>query len=246
MRRNYAGQITKDYLKKLGVEYVAPQGTCVIRNGRSVNISISKKAKKPYGKVTFYDSELRQNTPKELRNAKTGVVVIDIHVLNYVWNKADKPAGMIIDHIDNNPLNNDISNLQCITPKENVNKEKTNWNVYELKCKLDRPLSYYEDKLKYFEEQYEAAKEAHDAKLTHKFRTQVCQTRARIRYYNAHKEDFHSRKEELALLKRELDAAHKYWKEAREYYGEKDEYVLKLWGEWKLAIAKYYNLLKKK
>ena len=32
---------------------------------------------------------------------------------------------MVVDHIDNNPLNNDLSNLQVITHRENISKDKT-------------------------------------------------------------------------------------------------------------------------
>lgn len=39
--------------------------------------------------------------------------------LNYI---ADIPAGYVVDHIDNNSLNNSIDNLQCISRADNTKK----------------------------------------------------------------------------------------------------------------------------
>ena len=42
----------------------------------------------------------------------------------YVWEQEHGPIpnGLQVDHIDGDPLNNDISNLQLLTPKDNSNK----------------------------------------------------------------------------------------------------------------------------
>ena len=40
----------------------------------------------------------------------------------YAWFVGDVPAGMQVDHIDNDPLNNDPANLRLVTPKENIRK----------------------------------------------------------------------------------------------------------------------------
>lgn len=40
----------------------------------------------------------------------------------YAWFKGPVPAGMDVDHIDNNPFNNELDNLQLLTRKENINK----------------------------------------------------------------------------------------------------------------------------
>jgi hypothetical protein len=39
-----------------------------------------------------------------------------------------KPCGykIVVDHIDNNPLNNNVENLQLITPRENTSKDRKN------------------------------------------------------------------------------------------------------------------------
>lgn len=53
---------------------------------------------------------------------------------------------------------------------------------------MSRPLSYYEDKLKRYQDLYEQAKLAHDAKTVHKLRSNLSATKARIRYYLQHME----------------------------------------------------------
>lgn len=42
------------------------------------------------------------------------------------------PDGYDIDHIDNNPMNNDFSNLQCIPHSENIRKRTGHNNHYQI------------------------------------------------------------------------------------------------------------------
>src|SRR5580704_10801253 len=44
-------------------------------------------------------------------------ITISLH--RYRWSKAHGPIpeGAIIHHSDGNPLNNDVANLECVTPK---------------------------------------------------------------------------------------------------------------------------------
>lgn len=46
-----------------------------------------------------------------------------LHQIVWVWFKGPVPEGLEIDHIDNNKLNNAISNLQLLTPHQNNMKE---------------------------------------------------------------------------------------------------------------------------
>ena len=243
--RVYAREVTKEYLQKLGVEHVSTDGTEVIVFGqvaRLIPAKNNKQGTRHYYNVRLYDEESDR------------IFDAGVHVLNYVWNKATKPQGMIIDHIDNNADNNDISNLQCITPRENVNKERSGWHTSEIKCQLSKPRSYYENKLAGYELAYEQAKKDHDAKTAHLMRCNTYQMRARLRYYDSHIEEARAIQEakelkekqqreyhERAQTKRELqyavDRARKFYKQVRDAYGEDDEYVKKCWGEWKLAIA---------
>lgn len=208
-KRIYAQTITKDYLKKLGITDVTPDGLHVYKNGEEVHQSKTRSGKKYYLSVGLYDPERRQALPVEERKSSSGQFVLGVHVINYVWNSGkDKPQGVVIDHVDNDPFNNHIDNLQPKTPKENLHKEHKDWCTGQTKCKLNKPLSFYEDKLAMYLEKYEAAKKAHDSKLTHKLRTNISQTRKRINYWKAHREEA----EKLAVERLEEQAR----REARE------------------------------
>lgn len=250
-RKPYASEITKDYLKKLGVEYVSTDGKKIIINGKERQPVKSRSGKKHYLVVVLYDADIRANTPKEEKKASTGQVNIGVHILNYVWNKADKPAGVVCDHIDNDPFNNDISNLQLLTPKENVNKNRTS-----LPKIAQMPMYITEEeilrKLEGYEMAYEQAKADHDACAAHRLRCLLSEWRSKHRQFLENPERYsdktkkhvknpelpcHIRAAQRRQLQARVDNARKYYNEARDAYGKYDSYVVKLYGEWKLAIA---------
>lgn len=55
-------------------------------------------------------------------------IVVYEHVLIYLSVYGVYPEHMVIDHIDNNPANNKIDNLQCITQEQNVNRKPRSRN----------------------------------------------------------------------------------------------------------------------
>ena len=67
---------------------------------------------------------------------------IALHRLIYAWYKEDIPKGMVVDHIDNNPLNNDPDNLQLLTRGENVKKDNNGHNQFTVT--KDNPALYEE------------------------------------------------------------------------------------------------------
>lgn len=245
----YAREVTKEFLQKLGVEHVSTDGKEIIVNGlvaTPIPTKNSKKGNRHYYNVRLYDKE------------NDAIFDAGVHVLNYVWNKGNKPQGLIIDHIDNDADNNDISNLQCITPSENLAKERTNWNVREIKCQLSKPRSFYQDKLEGYLLAYEQAKKEHNAEAAHSLRVNISQTRGRLRYYDNHilealeirrtkeqeevrKREYHERAQKKKELKADIDSAKKFYKDLLNAYGKDDSIVYQSWCEWKLAIAKYYS-----
>ena len=159
-----------------------------------------------------------------------------------------------MDHIDNNPLNNHIDNLQLISQRENVTKDHEA-SIKELKCKLDRPLSYYEDKLAYYEDLYQKAVKEGNQEEAHKQRGNTYTQRAKIRYWLSHKEEaealiakkqayletkldsdvYHAKAEVIKLLKENINKRRAEYNNALETNGSKHETTLSLKAEWKRA-----------
>ena len=109
--------------------------------------------------------------------------------------------GLVSDHIDNNRDNYDIKNLQPLTPQENIHKNRTfEMGITETKCKMNKPREFYEKKLEQFLNEYEKAKAESNAKEAHHLRSKISQTRARLRYWDSHKEEY-----ELYLMNKEFD-----------------------------------------
>lgn len=255
-RRPYAGAITKDYLIKLGITGVSKDGFHVWKNGVEVPLRPKRSGKKYYMDVEVYDPEIRANTPEEERNNSTGQFPIGVHILNYVWNVEDKPLGMVIHHKNNLSIDNRLENLKMVTQAENLAEEREA-SAREIPCKLDRPLSHYEDKLKMYKEKYEEAKRNHDAALVKKLRSNTYTVRGQIRYWLSHQEEaerliavkaaleannkskkraYHKKADTIKELKAKIKNARMHFKAAKEEYGADDLVVLQLKSEWKLAI----------
>ena len=184
----YAAELTKEYLMKLGITNVTPDGLHIYKGSEELAqyIPKAKNVKRRYFRVSLYDPELRQATPKEERTKTTGAIIIPVHVINYVWNRGPRKLGLVVDHIDNNQLNNHIDNLQLISQRENVMKEREA-STKQLKCRLDKPISYYEDKLAHYEDLYKKAVKEHNQEEARKQRANIYGQRARSRYWLAHK-----------------------------------------------------------
>jgi hypothetical protein len=177
----YASALTRDYLEYLGITEVSRDGTKVMKGDKELKQNYDGR----YKLIALYDPAIRKATPTELRCNSTGQVYFGVHRIVYCWYNRVIPTGMVIDHINSNKLDNRLENLQLLSPKDNINKERE-VSTKELKCKLDRPRKYYEDKLAEYEALYEAAKEEHNADLCHKLRANISQTRARLRYWDSH------------------------------------------------------------
>ena len=259
----YARKLTKQELMKSGITEVTIDGH-VYAGEKEIMPGRDKRT--GYLKHTIYEFDQDGNKIK-IPNEKSVFGYnykqrsIGLHRLMWAWFHDEVPNGMVIDHINNKHYNIEdyhLRNLDCTTPRANVRKDKLNWHTSELKCKLNKPRSFYEEKLTKYEALYEEAKANSDAEAAHRLRCNISQVRARLRYYDSHieeakslqlakkvedtqKREYHERAQKKKELKAKVDSAHKYYKELARAYGKDDPIVKEYWGKWKLAIAMLYG-----
>ena len=243
-RKTYASRLTKEMLVKSGIELITEDGT-VIRNGKQV---IPTQNKKGYLMLNLYELDEDGNKIK---------MTVGLHRAMWAWLYGVVEEGMVIDHRSNKHSSIEdykISNLQIITQRENTTKDRES-STRELKCKLDRPIAYYEDKLAYYEDLYQKAKKEGDQKEAHRQRCNTCNQRARIRYWLSHKEEaealiakkqaylenkldsdiYHAKAAVIRLLKENISKRRAEYNNALETSGSKNETTLSRKAEWKRA-----------
>lgn len=274
MKRTYASKLTKEDLISNGITKVTEDGH-VFKGEQEEIPTVSRQG---YFMHWIYDEDENGNRIKITKESSAfGYIYkqrsIGLHRLMWAWHYGECPEGMVVDHINDSHTNIEdyhLSNLQLLTPRENVikgRKARGLTNEREKPCRLDKPRSFYEEKLAQYEALYEEAKTNHDAKAAHSRRASVANLRANLRYYDSHiqealtiqeeKDNFdltvtprrfetensaiaHKRK----VLKAEITRARNFYKELAAAYGSDDPIVRKYWGEWKLAIAEYYGFCK--
>jgi hypothetical protein len=140
--------------------------TKVLYNGFETNIEVTKCAKVRKVKTNWYgnhfNSKIGEVDFSKLKLDSHGYIRLGIQInglekksvrlhqliaaafLDYEFNGSK----LVIDHIDSNPLNNNIDNLRIVTFRENVSKEKT--------IKSGLPVGVWFDKSrnKYFSQIY--------------------------------------------------------------------------------------------
>lgn len=226
----YAKRLTKERLIQEGFTEITKEGRLfkgeqevfpIWNSGRKGNnylcISLSQRDSEGHlikGGDRIYKYTRKDGTISEYTSWKAKQDTFGLHRVIWAWHHDEVPEGYVVDHINNKHSRLEdyhLDNLQLLTPKENITKERI-CNVKEIPCKLDRPRSYYEDKLAKYEELYEAAKREHNAKEAHKLRCNIAQTRARLRYYDNHKKEVNEMTEYKKDLM-ELASWKKFFKE---------------------------------
>lgn len=229
MKYDYAKTLTKDYLKFLGITDVDINGSWVKKNDKEMTLSTTNQG---YKVVALHDP-----IKYKLNYAHTHVS-LGVHRIVYAWFHGEVPKGLVVDHIDSNKDNNALSNLQLLTPAENLAKERK-WFTRLKSCSLNKPRKFYEDKLNSIIKKYEAAKATHDAEACHKLRSRKADYQANLRYYDLHIDEYLKKKNEektkkdryheLAQLKRNVKELVKHLKSIK--------------GAWH-PIAKFINQYK--
>lgn len=249
-RKNYASQLTKDELIKNGITLVTEDGY-VFKGDKQVTPSVSVG-----GYFVFPLYELDENGDKIKKPIKRqfkgckkisdtyvyAMKTVGLHRLMWAWFHDEVPEGYIVDHINNKHEAQEdyrLDNLQLLTPAKNVAKERGE-STKQIKCKLNKPLSFYEDKLNNYLAKYDEAKRNHDADLVHKLRSNIADTKARIRYWKAHQEEAASINAETEKLK-ELEKAalekRMNYMQAQWDYGDDHFMTLCAKKEWRAAVA---------
>lgn len=249
-----------------GIELITEDG-CVFKNGKQYFPVPNKEG---YLVLSLYDLDENGNKIKIPSKKRWGnsekiydsynykASPVGLHRAMWAWIHGVVEDGYVIDHINNQHEHIEdyhISNLQKISQRENVMKEREA-SIKEVPCKLDRPLSYYEDKLAHYEDLYQKAVDEGDQEEAHKQRSNTYNQRAKIRYWLSHKEEaekliaekeaaqaakkvhsdiYRAKAQTIKLLKEVISKKRAAYKEALELNGDKDETTLELKAEWKRA-----------
>lgn len=266
-RKTYASKLTKEMLIKSGYELITEDGT-VIKNGKQIIPTQDKRT--GYLMIFLYDLDEDGNKikipitkickgckkPSNTYNYKLRAV--GLHRAMWAWIYGVVEEGYVIDHKNNKHTNIEdynISNLQIISQRENVIKDREA-SIVEFKCKLDRPLSYYEDKLAYYEDLYQKAVKEGNQEEARRQRANIFGQKARIRYWLSHKEEaealiakkqaayleakldsdiYHAKARVIKLLTENINKRHAEYNNALETNCSKHETTL-IRAEWKRAI----------
>lgn len=196
-RKPYASRLTKDELIKSGITLVTEDGL-VYRNDQLVNFSINAGG---YWVTPIYvldenGNKIKKSIKRQYEGCShvTDTYVYDsrvlgLHRIMWAWFHGEVPEGFVVDHINNKHEKLEdyhISNLQLLTPAENLAKERPTSNK-QIPCKLNKPLSWYENRLNNYLAEYDEAKRNRDAAAAHRLRANIANMKAKIRYYVANK-----------------------------------------------------------
>lgn len=262
-RKTYARKLTKEMLIANGIELITEDGV-VIKNGKQF---IPTQNKQGYLMLNLYELDedgnkikipityIRKGRKKPTNTYVYKMMQVGLHRAMWAWLYGMVEEGCVVDHINNKHKSIEdynINNLQIISQRENTIKDREA-STKEFKCKLDRPLSYYENKLVYYEDLYQKAVKEGNQEEAHKQRCNIFGQRARIRYWLSHKAEaealiakkhetklnsdvYHAKAEVIKLLKENINNRHAEYNDALETNGSKHKTTLSIRAEWKRAI----------
>lgn len=171
----YAKKLTKEQLINLGIYSISEDGKEIIYKSPTLNTTrIIKQLEHADGYLRISFNRLKS---------------MGVHRVVYAWFHGEVPEGMVVDHIDNNKKNNNINNLQLLTPHENLCKGTAKCTKTK-KCKMTKPREYYEEKVNYYFELYEQIKKSGDWKKAHDINGLLNIARARLRYWDLHRDEY--------------------------------------------------------
>lgn len=132
--RKYS-DLTKEMLESYGITNITEDAQVFMGDKELHQTIASKKGK--YKDQVRYARLVISDKSEKIYSDKHGngwwtykTIVIPVHRAVYAWYHGIAPAGLDVDHIDNNTLNNNLSNLQLLTREENNRKKVVSRNQY--------------------------------------------------------------------------------------------------------------------
>ena len=192
----YARKLTKQELIDGGITNITPEGR-IFKHGIDITDDLALNPG-GYRILYIYDRDENGKCIKQYYINKKGKLtynykqrVITLNRAVLAWFSGEIPDGYVADHINNKDRDDyNITNLQKLTPQQNILKERDYCYITETICNMRKPRSFYENKLEQFLQEYEQAKLERDAAKAHHLRSKISQTRARLRYWDSHKEEY--------------------------------------------------------
>lgn len=137
MSRTYCKGLTKQELEDYGIVEIRWNKyleTWVVTREWYKNNSKTKKERKQLviaDVLAKHKYTQDKAYPKVSFSYKQKPIAIPLSRLVYVWFIEDIPDGYVVDHIDNDPYNNKLSNLQMLSIGDNIRKR---FNDLGCKC----------------------------------------------------------------------------------------------------------------
>lgn len=195
MRKNYASKLTIEMLLKSGITEITRDGR-VFCGSKEKRFNTFKNNKYKTFNICSFDengNKIKRYTDNSPGHYVYKETAVSLHRAMWAWFYGEAPEGYIVDHIDNNYLNNTIENLQLLTPAENVRKGRKANGLKTNYIPAMKRSGYTKEeiltKIDYYTALYEKAKQEHDAEKAHKLRTNISQWRRRLELLFGEDED---------------------------------------------------------
>ena len=132
--RKYS-DLTKEMLQNYGITNITEDGR-IFKGDVEIKQHITNKKGKykdqaKYARIGVVDKSQKIYNDKYSKGWYCYKrIAIPVHRVVYAWYHGIVPVGYDVDHIDNNTLNNNLSNLQLLTREENNQKKVVSRNQY--------------------------------------------------------------------------------------------------------------------
>ena len=226
--------ITKKDLVKLRITDVTEDGEIYYKGKPAKTFDAVCKHKygkdKKYPVINIYDPNKHLEQVKNGNKLAPGNRLLLVSRVAYAWHHGICPGEYDVDHIDNDPYNNNINNLQLLTRQENLARRNTrnkytvgmskedyeyfNSQIYLMKAAIDTLRKQWKEK--------QSIREMKKAEV--KIFTNICKNPAKYEHFNSIKE---KKKEELNKLDEDIKLLKATWRrKIKEFYDFRNNFRL--------------------